>query len=85
MHTPSTPHGVPSTTSPVSTQLDWPVVHAVVPVSHALPFGSHAVPDVHALHAPSKHTRFVPHGEPLATLPTGSHDDDPEAHEMSPV
>jgi hypothetical protein len=61
------PHVVPlATSTDVGTQVDVPVLHEVVPVTHGF-VGLQAVPAVHDAHVPPLQTWFVPHVVPLAT------------------
>jgi hypothetical protein len=62
------PHEVPLLRlPPVSTHVDTPVEHDVVPVWHALA-GVHDRPAVHAVHVPLSQTSLVPHEVPLGAL-----------------
>ncbi len=67
-HTSLVPHTVPlGAGSPVSMQTGAPVEQSVIPASHGLPVGVQAAFCVHALHAPSSQTMFVPHEVPGAS------------------
>jgi hypothetical protein len=79
------PHGVPSLTWPVAVHTGTPVVHDVVPVWHALPFGEHAADVTHATQPPSPlHTSPVPQGVPAWTLVALPHIDWPVEHDDVP-
>ncbi len=60
-----------------------PVERSTAPTSHALP-GVHCAPCVHGLHAPARHTAWVPQALPLATsVPVSVHT--PVAQFMAPT
>jgi hypothetical protein len=75
LHTLSVPHGVPFGVLPDSIQTGAPVLHAVVPVRHALPATEQVDPAVHATQAPVElHTLSVPHDAPTGTfIPVSVH------------
>jgi hypothetical protein len=63
-----------------------PVPHAMFPRWHALEAGAHAIPVMHALHEPLKHTIPLPHDVPFETFdPMSMHCDIPLAQEVIPT
>jgi hypothetical protein len=79
------PQAVPSATSPVETQLACPELHEIVPVRQVLPSGEQGAPSRQAEHTPARQTCPIPHGVPLATLPTGMQTGLPDAQSTMPV
>jgi hypothetical protein len=71
LHTISVPQVVPVALFVVSMHTDVPVAHEVAPFLHGLA-GWQTVPAVQVLHAPARHTRFVPHCVPSARFVVAS-------------
>jgi hypothetical protein len=67
LQTRSVPHGVPfgSGTAPLSTQVEVPVAHEVMPVRHGSGFVAQVRPAVQATHVPPLQTWFVPQPVPF--------------------
>jgi hypothetical protein len=61
------------------------VLQAMVPVWQGLPVGVQGAPAMHAAHAPSKQTSFVPHAAPLGRLPVALHVEAPDPQEVTPA
>ena len=83
LHTMFVPHDVPLGLFVVSSQAT-PVAHDLVPFLHGF-VGWQLAPSVHAVHAPSLHTRLVPHGVPFGWLPVTPHTITPVVHTFAPV
>jgi hypothetical protein len=78
------PHAVPLVTLlTLAVHADVPVAHEVSPVWQA--DGAHAVPDVHATHAPLSQTWLLPQAVPLATFVAPVHIDEPLEQSVVPV
>jgi hypothetical protein len=74
-----------ATSTDVGTQVDVPVLHDVVPVTHGF-VGLQAVPAVHEAHVPPLQTMFVPHTVPLGTwVAVATQVDVPLLQEVVPV
>jgi hypothetical protein len=75
LQTLSVAHGVPFGVLPDSMQTGAPVLHAVVPVRHALPATVQADPAMHATQVPDElQTLSVPHVPPAGTfIPVSTH------------
>jgi len=58
------PQEAPSAWLPLSTQVDTPLAHDVVPTLHAVDTW-HDFPAAHAVQVPELHTLSVPHEVPL--------------------
>lgn len=73
MHTLPAPHGAPFMLFPVTTQLETPLLHEVVPILHAS-LGWQAAPSTQAVQLPLLHTRSLPHDMPLPiNVPVSTH------------
>ncbi len=63
LHTMLVPHVPPTATLPLTTQVEDPVEHEVLPVMQGFAGGQER-PAVHDVQTPLLHTRFVPHDAP---------------------
>jgi hypothetical protein len=86
-HTWLVPHDVPpGAAAPVSTQVDRPPAHDVVPRWHAPAAGVQAAPSLHATHAPALQNFPDAHASPSgALLPLSTQTLTPVVHEVLPT
>jgi hypothetical protein len=86
-HTSFVPHDEPLARLPSrSLHTGTPDEQAIDPVWHALSLGTHDAPVVHAPHAASSQTSFVPHDVPFGWLPPRSlHTGTPDEQAIDPV
>lgn len=86
LHTRLLPHAEPSASDwLVALHTGVPAEQDKVPVLHGLAVGVHALPELHATHAPAEQTLPVPQDVPFVALPATTQVEVPVEHEVAPT